>query len=212
MDSSISPKYEIWFLPVCHHIANAFHVVTDVAGHHRSHLQGSSSAFFMDRSKTGSSPPWRLEMSHICTSFPVRFNWVGWLIGAFLVCYNSPFSYLLYALWIMCGGWNEGMWDRRGIRMFNFCLMKPLIARTKSIASSSRMIMNNGLGRLWKEVAVAVACLPNIILEEQREVSKCAVKITGILFCVWTEELPHSKHICLSSWGGRHYMSWHCGL
>jgi hypothetical protein len=46
------------------------------------------------------------------------------------------------------------------------------------------MIMNNGLGRLWKEVAVAVACLPNIILEEQREVSKCAVKITGILFCV----------------------------
>jgi len=68
--------------------------------------------------------------------------------------------------------------------MFNFCLMKPLIARTKSIASSSRMIMNNGLGRLWKEVAVAVACLPNIILEEQREVSKCAVKITGILFCV----------------------------
>jgi len=29
MDSSVSPKYEIWFLRVCHHISNA---VNEVGG------------------------------------------------------------------------------------------------------------------------------------------------------------------------------------
>jgi len=58
-----------------------WYVVTDVAGQHRSHLQGSSSSFFLDRLKTWTSPPRKLEMSHICTSFPVWFKWVGWLVG-----------------------------------------------------------------------------------------------------------------------------------
>ena len=42
--------------------------------------------------------------------------------------------------------------------------------------------MNNGLGSFWKKATVA--CCPSNILEGQREITKWAVKITGILDCV----------------------------
>jgi hypothetical protein len=76
----------------------------------------------------------------------------------------------------------------------NVCLTTLLIARIKSIALSNRVIMKNGLGGFWKEATVA--CWPSIILEGQREITKWAFKVTGILGCVWTQELAHSKQIC----------------
>jgi hypothetical protein len=60
--------------------------------------------------------------------------------------------------------------------MFIVCLMTLFVAHTKSIALSSRMIINNGLGRMRPWPAVLVLCW-----KDRGKSRKSAVKVTGIM-------------------------------